>query len=76
MHGFSDQGMGVMMHHGGGPDYGRGGGSVGLYDFTGDDSYPHGPNSVSSSTIPSDLSSPGGSMDWTKNKTAANLFLH
>ncbi|OQV17786.1 hypothetical protein BV898_08084 [Hypsibius exemplaris] len=34
-----------------------------LYDFTGDDSYPHGPNSVSSSTIPSDLSSPGGSMD-------------
>ncbi|OQV17787.1 putative Insulin enhancer ISL-1 [Hypsibius exemplaris] len=62
MHGFSDPGM-MLQHHNnhGGPEYGRG--SVGLYDFTGDDSYPHGPNSVSSSTIPSDLSSPGGSMD-------------
>jgi hypothetical protein len=62
MHGFADPSMNGMLHHSHNQDYGRGG-PVGLYDFTGDDSYPHGPNSVSSSTIPSDLSSPGGSMD-------------
>ena len=73
MHGFGDaSGMGAMqMHHQQAPasqHHGHPGqemGSLnGLYsDMAIDDSYPHGPNSVSSSMVPSDLSSPSGSMD-------------
>lgn len=56
LHGFADPSMNGMLHHS--QDYSSLHGGE-MYDLAGDDSYSHAPNSVSSSTIPSDLSSPG-----------------
>ena len=59
MHGFADPCMSGMLPHM--SEYG--GHNGGMYDLTGEDSYPHAPNSVSSSIVPSDLSSPTGSTE-------------
>ncbi|XP_055333260.1 insulin gene enhancer protein isl-1-like [Paramacrobiotus metropolitanus] len=61
LHGFADPTMGGMLQHG--QDYGGHPGGGDMYDLGGDDSYQHAPNSVSSSTLPSDLSSPEGSTE-------------